>query len=63
MVHDVMHDQYTSLKLVGYCTFNFSRTCAHSICLVPPQSAINSLRHSCEYINLMEHCSGFCFDA
>ena len=46
MVHDIMHDQYTFLKLVGYCTFNFSCTCAHSICLVPPQSAINSLRHS-----------------
>ena len=43
MMHDIMYDRYSSLKLVDYRTFNSSCTCAHSICLVPPQ---NKLFHS-----------------
>jgi len=57
MINDIMYNRYSSMKLVDYCTVNYSCTSAHAISLVPPQSTINSL--ICEHSILMEHCSGF----
>jgi len=46
MMHDIMHDHCSFVKLVDYCTFNSPCTHAPSVSLVPPQSAIKSFRHS-----------------